>query len=208
MLRIMPSICFALCSNMLPQAAPPVFPRQMFEGERMLIKDNNLLDKLRLEGIQPERTLKHDNNLLDKFRLDGIQPQTEITFNIETNKFLNVSTQDESTGKSSNITITNEEGRLPLLRIDCKVSEASEYWKEDEANEPKVLESKDLEIYCCEERNLPNESEFRDKFEDEVSEQNAEATDDIDLLLRDADPSQTPLRDQGRDGGSDYEPRG
>ena len=75
MLRIMPSICFALCSNMLPQAAPPVFPRQMFEGERMLIKDNNLLDKLRLEGIQPERTLKHDNNILDKFRLDGIQPQ-------------------------------------------------------------------------------------------------------------------------------------
>ena len=84
MLRIMPSICFALCSNMLPQAAPPAFPRQTFEGARMLIKDNNLLDKLRLEGIQPERTLKHDNNILDKFRLDGIQPQTEITFNIET----------------------------------------------------------------------------------------------------------------------------
>merc|ERR1719514_35412 len=61
---------------------------------------------------------KKDNNLLGKFHLDGIPPaprgvpQIEVTFDTDANGILNVSAQDKSTGKSNQITITNEKGRL------------------------------------------------------------------------------------------------
>lgn len=65
-----------------------------------------------------------DNNLLGKFHLDGIPPaprgvpQITVTFDIDANGILNVSAQDKSTGKSQQITITNEKGRLSQAEID------------------------------------------------------------------------------------------
>ena len=73
-----------------------------------------------------------DNNLLGKFHLDGIPPaprgvpQIEVTYDIDANGILNVSASDKSTGKSNQITITNESWaalarrsfRLPDLGYD------------------------------------------------------------------------------------------
>merc|ERR1712216_1014223 len=68
---------------------------QVFEGERAMTKDNNLLGKFHLDGIPPAPR--------------GV-PQIEVTFDIDANGILNVSAQDKSTGKSNQITITNEKG--------------------------------------------------------------------------------------------------
>lgn len=57
-----------------------------------------------------------DNNLLGKFKLTGIPParrgvpQIEVTFDLDINGILNVSTVDNITGKENRITITNDKG--------------------------------------------------------------------------------------------------
>merc|ERR1711945_60714 len=112
-----------------------------------------------------------DNNLLGKFHLDGIPPaprgvpQVEVTFDIDANGILNVSAQDKSTGKSNQITITNEKGRLSQAEIDRMVQEAEKFRAEDEQNRSKVEAKNGLENYCFTMRNTLNEEKLKEKFE-------------------------------------------
>merc|ERR1719183_1974923 len=112
-----------------------------------------------------------DNNLLGKFHLDGIPPaprgvpQIEVTFDIDANGILNVSAQDKSTGKSNQITITNEKGRLSQADIDRMVQEAEKYANEDSKLKEKVEAKNGLENYCFTMRNTLQEEKLKDKFE-------------------------------------------
>merc|ERR1712110_622231 len=123
---------------------------QVFEGERAMTKDNNLLGKFHLDGIPPAPR--------------GV-PQIEVTFDIDANGILNVSAQDKSTGKSNKITITNEKGRLSQADIDRMVQEAEKYRAEDEANKSKVEAKNGFENYCFTMRNTLQEEKLKDKFE-------------------------------------------
>merc|ERR1719321_1501571 len=91
---------------------------QVFEGERAMTKDNNLLGKFHLDGIAPAPR--------------GV-PQIEVTFDIDANGILNVHAKDKATSKENRITITNEKGRLSQTEIDRMVNEAEKYKAEDEA---------------------------------------------------------------------------
>merc|ERR1711963_469102 len=86
-------------------------------------------------------------------------------FDIDANGILNVSAQDKSTGKSNQITITNEKGRLSQAEIDRMVQEAEKYRAEDEANKSKVEAKNGLENYCFTMRNTLQEEKLKDKFE-------------------------------------------
>merc|ERR1711939_375762 len=123
---------------------------QVFEGERAMTKDNNMLGKFHLDGIPPAPR--------------GV-PQIEVTFDIDANGILNVSAQDKSTGKQNQITITNEKGRLSQSEIDRMVSEAEQYRAEDEANKGKVEAKNGLENYCFTMRNTLQEEKLKEKFE-------------------------------------------
>ncbi|KAF8370758.1 hypothetical protein PRIPAC_77187 [Pristionchus pacificus] len=90
---------------------------QVFEGERAMTKDNNLLGKFELSGIPPAPR--------------GV-PQIEVTFDIDANGILNVSAQDKSTGKQNKITITNDKGRLSKDEIEKMVADAEKYKADDE----------------------------------------------------------------------------
>merc|ERR1712176_309326 len=83
----------------------------------------------------------------------------------DANGILNVSAQDKSTGKSNQITITNEKGRLSQSEIDRMVQEAEKYRAEDEANKSKVEAKNGLENYCFTMRNTLQEEKLKDKFE-------------------------------------------
>jgi len=122
---------------------------QVFEGERAMTKDNNLLGKFHLDGIPPAPR--------------GV-PQIEVTFDIDANGILNVSAQDKSTGKSSQITITNEKGRLSQAEIDRMVEAAEKFKAEDEANKSRVEAKNGLENYCYTLRNSMQEENLKDKF--------------------------------------------
>merc|ERR1711944_228277 len=123
---------------------------QVFEGERAMTKDNNLLGKFHLDGIPPAPR--------------GV-PQIEVTFDIDANGILNVSAQDKSTGKTNQITITNEKGRLSQAEIDRMVNEAEKYRAEDDANRQKIEAKNGLENYCFSMRNTLQEEKLKDKFE-------------------------------------------
>merc|ERR1711934_553008 len=91
--------------------------------------------------------------------------QIEVTFDIDANGILNVSAQDKSTGKSNQITITNEKGRLSQAEIDRMVHEAEKYRAEDEAQKVKIEAKNGLENYCFTMRNTLAEEKLQDKFE-------------------------------------------
>lgn len=79
-----------------------------------------------------------ENHLLGKFNLEGIPPaprgtpQIEVTFDIDANGVLNVTACDKASGKNSNITITNDKGRLSKEEIDRLVREAEEFKAQDD----------------------------------------------------------------------------
>nr|ACO36048.1 heat shock inducible protein 70 [Haliotis diversicolor] len=105
---------------------------QVFEGERALTKDNNILGKFELTGIPPAPR--------------GV-PQIEVTFNIDANGILNVSAVDKSTGKSNNVTISDDQSRLSKADIDRMVSEAERYKEEDEKHKERIAARNHLENY-------------------------------------------------------------
>ena len=106
---------------------------QVYEGERAMTKDNNLLGKFELTGIPPAPR--------------GV-PQIEVTFDIDANGILNVSAVDKSTGKENKITITNDKGRLSKEEIERMVQDADKYKAEDDLQREKVAAKNSLESYA------------------------------------------------------------
>lgn len=106
---------------------------QVYEGERAMTKDNNLLGKFELSGIPPAPR--------------GV-PQIEVTFDIDANGILNVTALERSTNKENKITITNDKGRLSKEDIERMVNEAEKYRNEDEKQKETISAKNGLESYC------------------------------------------------------------
>jgi heat shock protein 1/8 len=106
---------------------------KVFEGERVMTKDNNLLGRFDLVGIPPA---------------PRDVPQIDVTFDIDANGILNVSAQDQSTGKKNKITITNDKGRLSAEDIERMVNDAEKFKKEDELQQERINAKSALEHYC------------------------------------------------------------
>merc|ERR1711862_987819 len=83
----------------------------------------------------------------------------------DANGILNMGAQDKSTGKSNQITITNEKGRLSQSEIDRMVQEAEKYASEDSKLKEKVEAKNGLENYYFTMRNTLQEEKLKDKFE-------------------------------------------
>jgi L1 cell adhesion molecule like protein len=125
---------------------------QVFEGERAMTKDNNLLGKFELTGIPPAPR--------------GV-PQIEVTFDIDANGILNVSAVDKSTGKENKITITNDKGRLSKEEIDRMVNDAEKYKNEDEAQKSKIQAKNALESYAFNMKSTVEDEKLKDKISEE-----------------------------------------
>jgi len=125
---------------------------QVFEGERSMTKDNNLLGKFNLDGIPP---------------MPRGQPQIDVTFDIDANGILNVSAIEKSTGKENKITITNDKGRLSQEEIERMVSEAEKYKAEDDANKNRIEAKNGLENYCYSLKSSVGSDEVKDKIPDD-----------------------------------------
>jgi heat shock protein 1/8 len=112
-----------------------------------------------IKVYEGERTMTKDNNLLGTFHLDGIPPaprgvpKIEVTFNIDANGIMNVTAKDQSSGKSNQITITNDKGRLSQKEIDEMLRKAEEMKGEDEANLARITAKNGLESYAYQLRN-------------------------------------------------------
>jgi endoplasmic reticulum chaperone BiP len=139
----------------------PVVLIQVFEGERSMTKDNNLLGKFELTGIPPAPR--------------GV-PQIEVSFELDANGILRVSAGDKGTGKSESITITNDKGRLSQEEIERMVAEAEEFAEEDKATRARIEARNGLENYAFSLKNQVNDEEgLGGKIDDDDKETILEA---------------------------------
>jgi len=137
---------------------------QVYEGERAMTKDNNLLGKFELTGIPPAPR--------------GV-PQIEVTFDIDANGILNVSACDKSTGKENKITITNDKGRLSKEDIEKMVNDAEKYKAEDESQRDKISAKNGLESYCFNMKTTIEDEKLKDKVSAEEKESIVKKCDEI-----------------------------
>ena len=75
----------------------------VFEGERSLVKDNHQLGKFDLSGIPPAAR--------------GV-PQITVTFEIDENSILTVTSVEKGVGKAETIPITNDNSNLTWEEIE------------------------------------------------------------------------------------------
>uniref|UniRef100_A0A0V0JD43 Heat shock cognate protein n=1 Tax=Schistocephalus solidus TaxID=70667 RepID=A0A0V0JD43_SCHSO len=151
---------------------------QVYEGERAMTRDNNLLGKFELSGIPPAPR--------------GV-PQIEVTFDIDANGILNVSACDKSTGKSNKITITNDKGRLSKDDIERMVQEADKYKSEDEAQRNRIAAKNGLESYAFSMKSTIEEEGLKDKLSEEDKKKIAEKCEEA---LRWLDSNQTAEKEE------------
>lgn len=111
----------------------PAVTIQVFEGERAMTKDNNCLGRFDLTGIPPAPR--------------GV-PQIEVSFNLDANGILNVEAKENSTGRSKNIVIKNDKGRLSQAEIDRMVRDAEKFKAEDDKQKERVQARNQLEGYA------------------------------------------------------------
>jgi L1 cell adhesion molecule like protein len=111
---------------------------KIYEGERALTKDNNLLGTFELSGIPPAPR--------------GV-PQIEVSLDLDANGILNVAAVEKGTGKSNKITITNDKGRLSKDDIENMVKTAERFKEEDERQRKRIEAKNQLENYIYSTRN-------------------------------------------------------
>jgi len=147
----------------------PAVMIQVFQGERAMTKDNVNLGKFELTGLPPAPR--------------GV-PQIEVTFEIDANGIVSVGAEDKASGKSEQITITADKGRLSEEEIERMVREAEEFADEDKNMKERVDARNGLEGYAYNMRNQVNDEEkLGSKISDEDKETIEEAvTEAIDWL--------------------------
>jgi L1 cell adhesion molecule like protein len=95
----------------------PAVTIKIFEGERARTAYNHLLGEFTLSDIPP---------------MPRGQPQIEVSLDLDSNGILKVSATEKSTGKSKDIEIKNESGRLSKEEIERMVKESEEFKEEDD----------------------------------------------------------------------------
>ncbi len=116
----------------------PTVTIKVFQGERAMTKDCMLLGTFDLNGIPPAPR--------------GV-PQIEISFDVDANSILNVTATEKGTGKTSKITITNDQNRLSKADIERMVDDASKYAENDKEVREKIDARNELENYVYSLRN-------------------------------------------------------
>ncbi|ONH65602.1 78 kDa glucose-regulated protein [Cyberlindnera fabianii] len=150
---------------------------QVYEGERAMAKDNDLLGKFELTNIPPAPR--------------GV-PQIEVTFGLDANGLITVSALDKGTGSTQSIAIKNERGRLSQEEIDRMVEEAEKYASQDKAAKDKVEARVKLENFAHTLKNqIADDEGLGGKIDEDDKESLSDAVADVLEWLEDADESTT-----------------
>ncbi len=150
---------------------------QVFEGERLLTKDNNLLGNFQLSGITPAPR--------------GV-PQIEVTLHLDASGILNVSATEKSTGKSNKITTINDSERLSKADIERMLAEAEKFKEEDKAQKATTEARNKLENYVFSVKNAARDCGDKMSWEDreKVNEE------EVDRVLKWLESNQLAEREE------------
>ena len=118
----------------------------VYEGERAMAMDNNLLGKFEITGIPPAPRLS---------------PRIEVTFDMDRNGILNVSVTHKGTGTENKVTVINDKGRLRDDEIEKMVKEAEQYKADDDNQHGRIKSKIKLENFAVEMKSVLEEAIFK-----------------------------------------------
>ena len=129
---------------------------RIYEGEKQLTKDNNLLGTFKIMDIPPAPR--------------GV-PQIQVKFDLDKNGILKVSAGTHN----GRFTIDEERGRLSQDEINKMAEEGEKYKEEDEKQRQKCTAKTNLEGFAYQMRNKLNDVKFKNLLKDDDT-QKAERT--------------------------------
>lgn len=123
----------------------PTVSIRIFEGERTMTKDCNLLGNFDLTGIPP---------------MPRGQPQIEVTFDIDANGILQVTATEKSTNKQDKVTIRSDRGTLSKEQIEDMIRQAEQFKDEDQKLRERIEAKNQLEtmLYSAKQMELSEEN--------------------------------------------------
>jgi len=125
----------------------------IYEGERPMCRDNNLLGRFELTGIPPA---------------PRETPELEVTFDLDANGILHVTAEDKATHRKSDITIKNDSGRLSSADIERMLSEADKFKEEDKKNKEKAAARDALKHYVYQVQDAINDPQVLLKMSGDI----------------------------------------
>ena len=154
---------------------------QVFEGERAMTKDNNELGNFKLEGIAPAPR--------------GV-PQIEVAFDVDANGIMNIEATDKGSGKTQNITIKNDKGRLTAEDIERMVAEGEKYQAEDQLNRDRVESKNKLDALLYQTKSSVQNDEIKSKLDSSEIKQVTDVITETELWLEQEDRTKEEYDDK------------
>jgi heat shock protein 1/8 len=133
--------------------------------------------------FEGERKLTRDCNLLGTFDLTDIpamprgMPQIEISYELDSNGILQVAAVEKSTNKSHQITIKNESNKLSKEDIERMIKEAEQYREQDQLAADKIEAKNSFESFLYQTKN---------EIEKDSSKVSKEESDTVKTTVSDA----------------------
>ncbi|QLH79450.1 molecular chaperone DnaK [Halosimplex rubrum] len=146
--------------------------------------------QVQIRVFQGEREIANENELLGEFALSGIPPapagtpQIEVSFNIDENGIVNVSAEDKGSGNEENITIEGGAG-LSDDQIEEMQQEAEEHAEEDEQRRERIEARNEAESTIQRAETLLEENE--EEVDEELVEDIEAEIDEVQEVLEDED---------------------
>ncbi|MFB6096419.1 MAG: molecular chaperone DnaK [Haloferacaceae archaeon] len=154
--------------------------------------------QVQVRVFQGEREIAAENELLGEFQLTGIPPapagtpQIEVTFNIDENGIVNVEAEDQGSGNAESITIEGGAG-LSDEEIEQMQEEAEQHAEEDQQRRQRIEARNEAETAIQRAETLLEENE--ENVDDDLREDIEAAIDDVEGVLDDEDASVEELEE-------------
>jgi len=158
--------------------------------------DNQTMVQVRV--FQGEREIAEENELLGEFQLTGIPPapagtpQIEVGFNIDENGIVNVEAEDKGSGNAESITIEGGAG-LSDEQIEQMQEEAEEHAEEDEQRRERIEARNEAESAIQRAETLLEENE--ENVDDDLQESIEDAIGEVEETLADDDATTEDLQE-------------
>ena len=146
--------------------------------------------------FQGEREIAAENELLGEFMLSGIPPspagtpQIEVSFNIDENGIVNVSAEDKGSGNEESITIEGGAG-LSDDQIEEMQEEAEKHAEEDQQRRERIEARNEAESAIQRAESLLEENE--DAVDDDLRADIEASIEEVEEVLADEDASANDL---------------
>ncbi len=154
--------------------------------------------QVQIRVFQGEREIAEENELLGEFALTGIPPapagtpQIEVTFALDENGIVNVEAEDKGSGNREDITIEGGAG-LSDEQIEQMQEEAEKHAEEDEKRRKRIEARNEAESTIQRARTLLEENE--EAVDEDVRERIEDGIEDVEAVVEDEDATREELEE-------------